>query len=198
MARKNKKTEIIDDVLNNIEEMDEGIVDDVSDEITNESKTAKKENIKPVNQLSFSNLSEAFVKERQKKGLTTFQISQQIKIGEKFILCIENNDIKDIPPVFLRGYIKKYAEILDIKEEFYLPYFDSSDFTNYTIKMKNYSQEDTKIRKKRKVFFWLIPVSIILVVVIGSYIYARASNTDNVKEVTQYISAPPPPQIIST
>ena len=43
------------------------------------------------------------------------EVSQLLKIREKYLICIENGDLDKIPgEVYLKGYIKEYAKFLEI------------------------------------------------------------------------------------
>ena len=57
-------------------------------------------------------------KEREKKGLSHTQISQQIRLRPRFLEAIENEEWDLLPaPSFVRGFIRSYARVLGLDEE---------------------------------------------------------------------------------
>ncbi|MBT3257443.1 MAG: helix-turn-helix domain-containing protein [Deltaproteobacteria bacterium] len=57
-------------------------------------------------------------KEREKKGLSHTQISQQIRLRPRFLEAIENEEWDLLPaPTFVRGFIRSYARVLGLDEE---------------------------------------------------------------------------------
>ncbi len=52
---------------------------------------------------------------REKKGLTTSQVESTIKIREKFIIAIENDEFSILPsPSYAKGFVRNYAEFLGL------------------------------------------------------------------------------------
>jgi cytoskeleton protein RodZ len=57
-------------------------------------------------------------KEREKKGLSHTQISQQIRLRPRFLEAIENEEWDLLPaPSFAKGFIRSYARVLGLDEE---------------------------------------------------------------------------------
>jgi cytoskeletal protein RodZ len=52
--------------------------------------------------------------EREKRRISRSQLAQEIRVKENFIHALEENRFKDLPAaVFVKGYIKAYARILN-------------------------------------------------------------------------------------
>lgn len=52
---------------------------------------------------------------REKKGLTPSQVESTIKIREKFIIAIENDEFSMLPsPSYAKGFVRNYAEFLGL------------------------------------------------------------------------------------
>ena len=52
---------------------------------------------------------------REKKGLTPSQVESTIKIREKFIIAIENDEFSILPsPSYAKGFVRNYAEFLGL------------------------------------------------------------------------------------
>ena len=78
---------------------------------------------------------------RQSLGKTIFEVSQETRILEKYIKQIESNKFDEFDsPVFARGFIKIYAQFLNLDEEKILALFrrENKDLnTRYEKKIKN-------------------------------------------------------------
>lgn len=56
---------------------------------------------------------------REKRGVKLEEISRETKILKNVLEAIENNDFSLIPEAYLKGIIKKYCQMLKLKEEEY-------------------------------------------------------------------------------
>jgi cytoskeleton protein RodZ len=57
-------------------------------------------------------------REREKKGLSHTQISQQTRLRPRFLEAIENEEWDLLPaPAFVKGFIRSYARVLGLDEE---------------------------------------------------------------------------------
>ena len=57
-------------------------------------------------------------REREKKGLSHTQISQQTRLRPRFLEAIENEEWDFLPaPTFVKGFIRSYARVLGLDEE---------------------------------------------------------------------------------
>lgn len=60
----------------------------------------------------------SYLKEiRERRGIKLEEISRETKILKKVLESLENNDFSLIPEVYLKGIIRKYFQILKVKEE---------------------------------------------------------------------------------
>jgi len=60
----------------------------------------------------------SFLKEkREKRGLKIEDIVRETKILRRTIEAVENNDFSRIPYVYLKGIIKKYAQLVKLEED---------------------------------------------------------------------------------
>jgi len=92
---------------------------------------------------------------RKKKKLSRVEISQAIKIKAEFLKIIENENWSSfsLDPIAVRGFVKNYAEFLELDQERILALF-KRDFP-LAIKPK---------RKKERTFSWTPQTTTILVV----------------------------------
>jgi len=67
----------------------------------------------------------AMLKEaRLAKGLTPSAVEQDIKIREKFILAIEDDNFRELPsPSYAKGFVRNYAEYLGLKTDSVMAFF---------------------------------------------------------------------------
>jgi len=58
--------------------------------------------------------AQTLVEQRGKKGLTLQQISAKTRIDIKFLKAIEEGSFDVMPPVYMRAFIKDYADVLEL------------------------------------------------------------------------------------
>jgi len=64
--------------------------------------------------------------ERQRRGLSISEIANQLFLTEKQISALENDDYEHFPaPIFVTGYIRNYARLLDIPADPLIELFNS-------------------------------------------------------------------------
>ncbi|MCO6523773.1 MAG: helix-turn-helix domain-containing protein [Candidatus Schmidhempelia sp.] len=102
---------------------------------------------------------------RKIAGLSPEAIAKELHIRRSIIADIEADNIDNIPTVFLRGYIKGYADLV------HMPGNELSDYLyqinkkeSCPIQMKNYSQNEKQKRHGKRLLAWSI---IILVFILG-------------------------------
>lgn len=125
---------------------------------------------------------------RQELGLTQREVASQIHVRTSIIEDIENDRVINVPPVFLKGYIKNYATIVGLPVSEYQAFLDSQMKKPSTQVMKNYSnKEQTKRHSKR-----LLTVSLLIILmIIGVTAFlVWKDNKSELVEVTHYISPP--------
>lgn len=92
-------------------------------------------------------------KKREEKGLSLKEISQKINISEKNLIFLEEENFDRLPPeIYLKGFLKKYAEFLNLDlEELLELYKKEKEILEY-LKRKKYFPKFPK-----KTFFVIIP-----------------------------------------
>jgi len=69
-------------------------------------------------------VGEVLKKEREKRGLGLYQIEKVIKIREKFLKAVENNDWNTFSSrIYIEGIIKSYSRFLDFDDKKILAFF---------------------------------------------------------------------------
>lgn len=68
---------------------------------------------------------ESLRKERELRGMTLEEISQHTKVHTRFLEAIENDDLSALPAkAFAKGFLRSYARMIDLNEEFVLSNFE--------------------------------------------------------------------------
>lgn len=111
-------------------------------------------------------IGEILRNERLKKNYQTSQIALAIKIKEKFIFAMENNDFSFFPEeVFALGHIQNYAEFLELDFNEIIPFFRRTwemKRNQFDEKSKNHANEfvfNSKIDSVGRNFSRIILVS---------------------------------------
>lgn len=56
--------------------------------------------------------------ERQRRGLSEMEVSEQLKISRTYLRAIEADDYDRLPePAFVKGYLRNYARLLELPDE---------------------------------------------------------------------------------
>lgn len=132
---------------------------------------------------------------REKMGLTQGDIASKIHVRVKIVTDIEDGTLKDTPVVFIRSYIRSYAELVGVPADEYEPFLDTLSKECDTYHMKNYSQ----INKNKKHGKWLLIITVfIFACALGITAYCVwKESRNNFVEVSHYISPTPSERINS-
>ncbi len=105
-------------------------------------------------------------REREKKGLSYTQISQQTRLRPHFLEAIENEDWEHLPaPTLVKGFIRSYARVLGLDPERLLDLYREETGDG------DFSQEFviTTPAQKKKWPFWVFGLVILLAAAAGFY-----------------------------
>ncbi|MDF7666684.1 helix-turn-helix domain-containing protein [Orbaceae bacterium ESL0727] len=132
---------------------------------------------------------------REEMGLTQDDIASQIHIRTKVVADIEQGQLTNTPFVFVRGYIRAYAEIVGLPVDEYQPFLDELSKEHTTYQMRDYSH----VSQNRKRGKWLLIITILIIAsALGITAYCVWSeNKSNFVEVSHYISPTPTERINS-
>jgi cytoskeletal protein RodZ len=139
----------------------------------------------PIMEKTMNDLGEYLKKEREKKGITLEEASKVTKIRKAYLLSIEDGDIGIQSPVFIKGFLKSYAEFLGL---------DSADvIEKYNDKLKEkegqvevekgFELEPVSTRSKH-----LIPGVLLLALVTVIYILTTSEKPDTTPTQVQKTS----------
>ena len=124
---------------------------------------------------------------REKMGLTQDDIANKIHVRKTVVVHIENDQLPHAPLVFIKGYIRAYAEIVGLSSDYYQPYLDE-----LTKKFKSQQKKVqiqmfiTKKQGKAPFIFW--GIFILLCALCITLYYVNKDNKNNLIEVSHYIS----------
>ncbi|MWP62364.1 helix-turn-helix domain-containing protein [Gilliamella sp. Pas-s25] len=127
---------------------------------------------------------------REQMGLTQDDIANKIHVRKTVIDDIEKNQLPHAPLVFVKGYIRSYAEIVGLSADQYQPHID--ELTKQSKSQQKKIQPHTFITKKQgKAPFILISIFILLCALGITLYYVNKDDKDNLIEVSHYISPSP-------
>lgn len=123
---------------------------------------------------------------REALGLTEQQIANHIHVRTTIIQDIENDKEINVPAVFYKGYIKNYANFVDLPLNEYEAYLSSKTSKSPIQKMKNYSNKEQKKRNSKRIVY--ISLSIILIIIAASIYFIWKDSQSEFVEITHYVS----------
>ncbi|KES17317.1 hypothetical protein GASC598B02_008630, partial [Gilliamella apicola SCGC AB-598-B02] len=81
---------------------------------------------------------------REQMGFTQDDIANKIHVRKTIIDDIEKEQLIRTSFVFVKGYIRSYAELVGLSADEYQPYLDELSHHYQSYEMKNYSQKYKK------------------------------------------------------
>ena len=106
---------------------------------------------------------------REKMGLTYAEISEQTRLRARFLEALENEDWDHLPsPAFVKGFIRSYARALELSEDGLVGLYEE-----ITPQRKAPESLQPPAPKKKKGFFYLLPVFAGLALVLAFYNWAE-------------------------
>ncbi|HEU17967.1 MAG TPA: helix-turn-helix domain-containing protein [Deltaproteobacteria bacterium] len=120
---------------------------------------------------------------RQRKGLSLKDISYQSRISVSVLEAIENREFHLLPePVYTRGFIKTYAQTLEINDEeilsAYNAYIDELEFSQQQIQIERKTE---KSRLRHTIFGVVVAILIAIFII---YIMSRDYRQETVGTTT--------------
>jgi len=121
-------------------------------------------------------LSEIIKKERENKRLTTEDVHQQTNVPLKYIVALEESDFSNLPaPVYIRGYLKKIASLLNLNAEelynLFLKDYEGAKAPIVDILPQNRFEQPLKWRYISLKIVKFLPIILVTVGVVGFLIY---------------------------
>ena len=102
-------------------------------------------------------VGEILKKEREKKGYSLSKIEKEIKIREKFLKAVEDNDWKSFSSkIYIVGIIKNYAKCLNIPPEKAIAYFHRDYDRKEEIRFKRKIASHYLTPETKKIFFAIL------------------------------------------
>lgn len=126
-------------------------------------------------------------KKREELGQDLLEISRTLKISYTYLKAIEDETFEKLPEeVYVKGYIRKYAEILNIDPEIVIKAYNQQ-VSPPQAENKEALEKDALKRKRSKIKLLLTPLLLLLLVITVTFILFPSSPEK--KEIS--ISPPP-------
>ncbi len=126
-------------------------------------------------------------KKREELGQDLLEISRTLKISYTYLRALEDETFEKLPEeVYVKGYIRKYAEILNIDPEIVIQAYNQQ-VSPPQAENKEAFEKDALKRKRSKIKLLLTPLLLLLFVITVTFILFPSSSRK--KEIS--ISPPP-------
>lgn len=131
-------------------------------------------------------LGERFAHLRKQAGLTPEEVAIKLRIYKALVFQIEANDTERIPVVFLRGYIKSYADLVQLPDEELQAYLVTlkSVEENHSRPMRNYSYKEQNKRHSKRLAIISIIILVVILGISGLFIWQEYGNQDDTSRYT--------------
>lgn len=122
---------------------------------------------------------------RERLGLTQDEIAQQLHIKKTIIDDIEHDRPTNVPMVFLRGYLKAYAELVKLPPD-ELRTYQIQLTSHYTSKpMRNYSRKEQNRRYGKRLL--LLSIIILLIIIGTTLFFVWQDNKGSLFDTSRYV-----------
>jgi cytoskeleton protein RodZ len=145
-------------------------------------------------------VGELLRKKREELGKDLRDISKTLKIGYSYLKAIEDEDFKKLPEeVYVKGYIREYAEILHIDPDIAIKAY-IQQISPPRAENKETIEKEVVQTKRLKIKHLLIPLLLLFLVITIAFIIfpssrgkkeAPQSRIENEEEVPPPITSPP-------
>ncbi len=121
--------------------------------------------------MNLKELGELLGQQREQQGLTVSDVYQHTKISPSCIRSIEQGNLEDLPhPVYVKGFIRSYAQLLGLDAEQLVQVFDKNVLLSNEEEEKEVEPVMTLHKKRTLYRRTLSIVASVLVVFVVSYI----------------------------
>lgn len=126
---------------------------------------------------------------REQKGYSIEYVANKLHLRTRIIELIELNDFKSLPgPVFIKGYLRAYAKILDVSPEPYLAVFNEQYVTEKKPERALWQQSKRESNKAEHVLRWFTLLFVLGVIVAVGIWWQK--NQDNQQQMFSEKSVP--------
>lgn len=138
-----------------------------------------------------NNLGEYLKKEREKKGITLDEVSNFTRIRKTYLQEIEDGNIEMQPPVFIKGFLKSYAEFLGLDgQEILEKYNDIIKEKEGTAEAEKGFELEPVVDRRR----YLIPALLALSLITAIYLLSTSNDSDTTPTKLQKVAKVETPQ----
>ncbi|MBM2837888.1 MAG: uncharacterized protein HW415_513 [Deltaproteobacteria bacterium] len=130
-------------------------------------------------------LGEYLKKEREKKGITLEEASKVTRIRKAYLLSIEDGNIGMQSPVFIKGFLKSYAEFLGIDSTVVIEKYNDilNEKEGQVGVEKGFELEPVSTRRR-----YLLPAALAMALITAIYILTTSEKPDTTPPQVQKTS----------
>ncbi len=110
---------------------------------------------------------------REEKGMTLKDVAKAIKVRESILSALENEEWDKLPQrIFVKGFVRAYARVVEGDEELVLDLFESScPLKDAAISCPSFeTQPHESLGEKKKKYAWIIVTITLILLVGGTYL----------------------------
>ncbi len=92
---------------------------------------------------------------REQKGYTVEYVANKLHLRARIIELIENNEFNSLPgPVFVKGYLRAYAKLLEVSPDPYLAVFNEQYISEKKPERALWQQSKRETNKAERIIRW--------------------------------------------
>ena len=117
---------------------------------------------------------------RELRGLSTAEVAASLKLSLRFIEAIEQDRYDHLPePVFVRGYMRSYARLLQLDETDVVAKFDQAFEARQGMLQESDVSQAPRHRRSLSRLAWIGSIVLVLAMLAGGFIWSAREDGDH-------------------
>lgn len=113
---------------------------------------------------------ESLRKERELRGITLEEISQETKVHSRFLEAIEHDDLSVLPAkAFAKGFLRSYARLVGLDEDLVIANFEYCYQTFQTQEDRKHIHHHSNGEPRHRLIFLIFLLLIVVIIAIMLY-----------------------------
>lgn len=138
---------------------------------------------------------EALREAREHKGLDTVTLAQRTRLSRKTIEDLEFNRFSEIPPTYVRGYLRAVARELDADGDAWVRAFENLGYADPTVGPMTKGSAAGKDKRSRRGLWYLLTLLVALgALAFGAYLWLTDNGENLLERIpgVSWLDSPPP------